>query len=136
MNHIRTVTASCFIAMFCVLFLANLAALAQDANLLSRDIKNELRSAKSLMFKGKAEEALGLMGGIQGKIDELKSSDPKHFSIKGIERDYDKLKKDLSRRIGKETGPPNGEKSTVSEKTSAGSDKLNSAAGRYVRKMD
>jgi hypothetical protein len=136
MNHIRTVTASCFIAMFCVLFLANLAALAQDANLLSRDIKNELRSAKSLMFKGKAEEALGLMGGIQGKIDELKSSDPKHSSIKGIERDYDKLKKDLSRRIGKETGPPKGEKPSASKTTSAGSDKLNSAAERYIRKMD
>jgi hypothetical protein len=136
MNRIRTVAASCFIVMLCVLFLAKLPALAQDANLLSRDIEKELRSAKSLMFKGKAEEAHGLLDEIQGKIDELKSSDPKHSSIKGIERDYDKLKKDLSRRIGKETGTSKGEKSAVSETTSAGSDKLNSAAGRYVRKMD
>ncbi|MCJ7539966.1 MAG: hypothetical protein MUO88_09925, partial [Desulfobacterales bacterium] len=73
MNCIRTVASSCFIVMRCVLFLANLPALAQDANLLSRDIKKELRTAKSLMFKGKAEEALGLLDGIQGKIDQLKS---------------------------------------------------------------
>jgi len=103
MNRIRTVASSCFLVMLCVLFLANLPALAQDANLLSSDIKKELRTAKSLIFKGKAEEALGLLNGIQGKIDELKSADPKHSSIKGIERDYDKLKKDLSRRTGKET---------------------------------
>ncbi len=136
MNRIRTVASSCFLVMLCVLFLANLPALAQDANLLSRDIKNELRTAKSLMFKGKAEEALGLLDEIQGKIDQLKSADPKHSSIKGIERDYDKLKKDLSRRTGKETGTQKAEKSADSKAASGKSDKSKSAVDRYVRKMD
>ena len=136
MNRIRTVATSCFLVLLCVLFLANLPALAQDVKVLSSDIKKELRTAKSLMFKGKAEEALGLLDGIQGKIDQLKSADPKHSSIKGIERDYDKLKKDLSRRIGKDTGTPKAEESVDSKAATGKSDKSKSAAARYVRKMD
>ena len=136
MNRIRTVAWNCILVMLCVLFLANLPALAQDANLLSRDIKKELRTAKSLMFKGNTEEALGLLDGIQGKIDQLKSADPKHSGIKGIERDYNKLQKDLSRRIGKETGTQKTGKSVAAKTASGKSDKSKSAADRYVRKMD
>lgn len=136
MNRIGTVVSSFFIVMLCVVFLTNLPALAQDANLLSRDIKKELRSTKSLMFKGKAKEALGLLDGIQNQIDQLKSADPKHYSIRGIEREYNKLKKDLSRRIGKEKGTQKAEKPVTSKTVSGKSDKLKSAANRYVRKMD
>ena len=136
MNRIQTVLWSCFLVMLCVLFLTNLPALANNANLISRDIKKELRTVKSLMFKGKAEEALGILDGIQGKIDQLKSADPNHASIKGIEREYDRLKKDLSRRVGKEAAIPKAEKSASSKTSSGKSDKLESAPARYVRKMD
>jgi hypothetical protein len=136
MNRIKSALSSCFIAMLCVLFLVNLLALAQDANLLSRDIKKELRNAKSMMFKGKAKEAFGLLDGIQGNIDQLKSVNPKHTSIKGIERDYNRLRKDILRRLGKAKVSPKSGKPTVSKTVSGKSDKLSSAAARYLKKMD
>ena len=136
MDRMRILVWNCFIVMLCLLFLTNLPVLAQDAGQMSRNIKKELRNAKSLMFKGKAEKALQLLDAIQGKIDLLKSTNPKHSSIKGIEREYGRLKKDLSRRIEKEKTAPKAEKSAFSKSSSAESGKLKSAASRYIQKMD
>jgi hypothetical protein len=122
--------------MLCALFLAESSALAQDAGALSRGIKQELRVAKNLMFKGKAQEAQVQIKLLSVKIEQLKSMDPKHSSLKGIVRDYERLEKDLARRLKQAPAASKTQKEAASKDAGDASDQLNAAAARYIRKMD
>ena len=142
---------NCCFVVLCILLFTGSPILAQDATKLSRDINKELRSAQSLMFKGKAQEAQGLLGGIQTKIEQLKLMDPNHRSLKGLERKYDKLHNDLTRRLKKaplpkapEIATPETPEVPVPKKQKLGGPKaavgkltkLKSGAARCVREMD
>jgi hypothetical protein len=121
-----------FLFLICFSLLTAPPAQAQNADDLSREINKELRNAQSLMFKGKAQEAQALLETIQGRMEQLKAADPNHRSLKGLERKYDKLQQDLSRRLAKEEAP----KATKPVARKTPSEKFPAGAARCIREMD
>jgi hypothetical protein len=127
----KTLTG-CFFLVICFSLLAALPAGAQNPDGLAREINGELRNAEGLLFKGKAQEAQGLLENIQSKMEQLKAADPNNRSLKGLQGKYDKLQKDLARRMAKEEAP----KATTPAAPKASSDKFPAGAGRCIREMD
>ena len=121
-----------FVSMICFSLLTALPVIAQNADELSREINKDLRNAQGLMFKGKTQEAQGLLENIQSKMEQLKAADPNHRSLKGLQGKCDKLQKDLSRRLAKEGTP----KATEPAAQKASSDKFPAGATRCIREID
>jgi hypothetical protein len=132
MKMTQKTVMGCFFLVICFSLLIALPVAAENADALSREINNELRNAQSLVFKGKAQEAQGLLENIQSKMEQLKAADPNHRSLKGLEGKYDKLQKDLGRRLAKEEAP----KATKPTAQKASSDTFPAGAARCIREMD
>ncbi|MCP5523912.1 MAG: hypothetical protein H7A46_20440 [Verrucomicrobiales bacterium] len=83
------------------LLLGSLPLIGADANALATQINTQLRAAERTMFAGKQEEADAQVKAVATLLEELKTADPDHRNLKTLQSKYDKLRKDLDRRLGK-----------------------------------
>jgi hypothetical protein len=74
-----------------------------DADALAKQINSELRTAQRAMFAGKKEEADSQVKAVKELLEQLKAADPDHRNLKSLQSSYDRLRKDLDRRLGRGT---------------------------------
>jgi hypothetical protein len=77
---------------------------ADDTRTMITQLNKDLRQAQKDMFAGKSEKAIAALEPIKEALINLKRVDPNNPGIKGAERKYQKLVKDLERRTGKDLG--------------------------------
>lgn len=77
---------------------------AQDPTALLREAGKVLRQAERDMFSGKNEKSIHALEKIRELISKAKQANPNHPRLKGTERKYTKLVKDLERKTGKDLG--------------------------------
>ena len=80
-----------------------LSASASEVDDLAKTIGNELRNAERLMFNGKKEESDQTLISAQSMLAELTAKDPGNTKLKTLESKYNKIRKDLDKRMGKTT---------------------------------
>lgn len=76
---------------------------AVDTVALARDVDKSLRAAERDMFNGKNESADQQLEQIAPRIEQLKTSDPDNSKLKTLESKYAKIRKDLDRKLGRNT---------------------------------
>jgi hypothetical protein len=85
---------------------------AADSVELAKDIDKNLRAAERDMFNGKNESADQQMQAISGQIEQLQTIDPGNSKLPGLESKYDRIRKNLDRKLGvtapasSSSGPP------------------------------
>lgn len=89
------------LAAFLVALAGAATAVGADANALASKINTDLRAAERAMFAGKAAEAYTQVKAVATLLEELKETDPNHRNLRTLQSKYDKLRKDLDRRLGK-----------------------------------
>jgi len=77
---------------------------SDDAKALLTQTNKALRQAQKDMFGGKTDRAIASLENIRGMFDKIHTLDPNNTRIKGMEKKYEKLVKDLERRTGKKLG--------------------------------
>jgi len=68
---------------------------------LEKKVNGDLRKAQNNMFSGKNEEAWNMIEEIWTNIEKIRSIDPNYRTIASMERNHNKLKGDLERKLGK-----------------------------------
>lgn len=66
---------------------------------LAREADQLIRNSERNMFNGKVDEAVQLLEQAAAKIEQLKSVDPANSRLRSVESKYDRLKKQLDRKV-------------------------------------
>jgi hypothetical protein len=71
-----------------------------DTVALAKEIDKGLRTAENNMFNGKNELADEQLQAIGSQIEQLAAADPENTKLKGIQSKYDRIRKNLDRKLG------------------------------------
>ena len=123
------------LAMAAVLVFGAVPAMAQDADQLAKDANNELRSGERAMFSSKFDEALASLNKAKELIDQIKSLDPGHSKLSTLESGYERLERDLSRRMPKDE-PKQPEEAAPAQAADPAQEKLPSNVIHYMEEVE
>lgn len=105
---------------------------SEDLQALAKEANSVLGASQRAMFSSKFEEAQEGLKKAAELIEKIKAADPAFNQLKSLEGKYEKQKKDLEKRLPKET-PPKAE-TTQTEPTTA--EKLPSAVTSRLKDID
>jgi hypothetical protein len=98
----KTLTIRVLFVLLCAGFF--IPGIAQDSDVLLKQVNKELRQAERDMFGGKTEKAIAALENIEKSLNQIRTTDPNNAKLKTAENKYKKLVKDLERRTGKQLG--------------------------------
>jgi hypothetical protein len=76
-----------------------------DVDALVKKINSDLRAAENLKFNGKIQESSDMLDQIARDIATVKGADPDNSKLAGYESKYARQRKDIDKRMPKETPP-------------------------------
>ncbi len=74
---------------------------AIDTDTLVKRAGTELRAAQNKMFSGKKDEADEQLKNVRSLLDQIASADPENKNLTSLNTRYNRLRKDLDKRMGK-----------------------------------
>lgn len=92
------------IVLFTVLLFTLGHAWAVDVEVLTRQVGKNIRQAENLMFSGKNEEADALLKTVSLQLEEIRTAQPDHKALKGLQSKYDRTRKQIDKKLNKNTG--------------------------------
>ena len=101
------------------------------ADTLAREASNGIRRARGRMFAGKFQEALDELAKVEKVIAQLKAADPDHRSIKRFERDLQRVRVDVQKRMPASPAQP-----PTKPGSAAPSGKLPSGVAYRLKRID
>lgn len=75
---------------------------ADTADDLAKQADKALRQAERLMFSGKAADAQAKLTEVAGLLEKIEAQDPAHKKFPSLRKKYEKLTKDVARRLPKD----------------------------------
>lgn len=86
-----------------LILLWSCAASASTADDISKNVNKLIRSAEKEFFSGKTNDAASILQEAVQALNQLKSEDPEHRSLKTLQRKYDRLKAKVDKKLGNST---------------------------------
>ena len=112
-------------------------AIASNADDISKDVNNLIRSAEKAFFKGDADNAATLLKQAEDGLSKLKSEDPSHRTLKSLQSKHDRLKAKVEKKLGASASPAASKPAAAAGPAqSSASEDLSSGAKSNLRKAD
>jgi hypothetical protein len=112
-----------------------MSVLAQDVKTLAKEADKAIRNSQRAMFNSKFEEAQKELEKAADLIEQIKAADPDFAQLKTLQSKYEKQKKDLEKRLPKET-PAKPDSGTQPEQSTTQADKLPGGVTSRLKNID
>ena len=117
------------------LFSDPVAALAKSPADSAKAANTMIREAEKNMFRGKIEQAAKLLDEARAELDALAGADPSYSQLKGLESKYNRIKKQVDKKLSSGTAKAPAAPAMVQTSKSSG-DKLPAGVSKRIKDIN
>ncbi len=125
-----------FFPVFLACMLFSVPVMADSAKDLAKSANTLIRNAERAMFGGKIDQSVKLLEEARGTLDALKTSDPAHRQLKSLESKYERIQKQVDKKLGSATASPAPSSPPKSSTPSSANEKLAAGVSKRLRDID
>lgn len=108
---------------------------AADIKAVAGEANKALRNAEKAVFSGKLDEAKAQLEAAGSLVEKIEQQDPKFSGLRGLQSKYNKLVKDVEKRLGS-AGAPSHKQASEKAATAASSGKLPGGVSHRLKNLN